>query len=435
MLNFDESFDFTEKNIVTLASGSLGGKGRGLAFINTLIYNLDFSAFTKEINIRTPITAIIGTDEFVTFMNRNDLFDKIYKEKDFEKTKAHFIEGTLSHKLIKRLKMFIAQIRKPIAVRSSSLFEDSLSHPFAGIFDTYIIPNNQPNDEERLESLVTAIKLVFASVFSNQARTYYKAVHHRIEEEKMAVVLQELVGDQHDKYYYPHISGTAQSYNFYPVAHMTPDDGFAVIAMGLGTYVVEGGRSFRFSPKYPQTDVISLKDLLKTTQVKFFAVDMSIQHIDYMKHGDKAALVSLDISEAEKHDTIRHCVSVYNPNNDCLMPGINAKGPRVMNFANILNYEYIPLSKTIEVILKTVKEALGTPVEIEFAVDLNLDENGKASFYLLQIKPLVGNQLSFDIDPARVDHGKGNSLQRSQHGQRQNRLHNRYYFYGHRSVQ
>ena len=406
VLSFDESFAFTEKNIVTLASGSLGGKGRGLAFINTLIYNLDFSAFTKEINIRTPITAIIGTDEFVTFMNRNDLFDKIYKEKNFEKTKAHFIEGTLSHKLIKRLRIFIAQIRKPIAVRSSSLFEDSLSHPFAGIFDTYIIPNNQSSDEERLESLVTAIKLVFASVFSNQARTYYKAVHHRIEEEKMAVVLQELVGDRHDRYYYPHISGTAQSYNFYPVAHMTPDDGFAVIAMGLGTYVVEGGRSFRFSPKYPQTDVISLKDLLRTTQVKFLAVDMSIHNIDYLKHGDKAALVLLDISEAEKHDTIRHCVSVYNVNNDFLMPGINATGPRVMNFANILNYEYIPLSKTIEVILKTVKEALGTPVEIEFAVDLNLDENGKASFYLLQIKPLVGNQLGFEIDPARVDNEK-----------------------------
>jgi hypothetical protein len=332
VLNFDESFDFTDKNVVTLSSGSLGGKGRGLAFINTLIRNLDFSAYTEEINIRTPITAIIGTDEFVTFMNRNDLFDKIYKEKNYEKTKSLFIEGQLSHKLIKRLKVFINQIRKPIAVRSSSLFEDSLSHPFAGIFDTYIIPNNQPDDEQRLESLVTAVKLVFASVFSNQARTYYKAVNHQIEEEKMAVVLQELVGNQYDNYYYPHISGTAQSYNFYPVAHMMPEDGFAVIAMGLGTYVVEGGRAFRFSPKYPQTDVISLKDLLKTTQVRFVAVDMNLQNIDYMKHGDKAALVSLDISEAEKHDTLRHCVSVYNANNDCLMPGINAVGPRVMNF-------------------------------------------------------------------------------------------------------
>src|SRR5690606_22045017 len=148
VLNFDESFDFTDKNVVTLSSGSLGGKGRGLAFINTLIRNLDFSAFTQEINIRTPITAIIGTDEFVTFMNRTDMFDKIYKEKNYEKTKARFIEGQLSHKLLKRLKVFINQIRKPIAVRSSSLFEDSLSHPFAGIFDTYIIPNNQANDDD-----------------------------------------------------------------------------------------------------------------------------------------------------------------------------------------------------------------------------------------------------------------------------------------------
>ncbi len=406
VLSFDDSFDFTEKNIVSLFSGSLGGKGRGLAFINTLIYNLDFSEYTNDINIRTPITAVIGTDEFVHYMQRNQLFDKIYKEKNFEKTKAMFMAGTLSHRLIKRLKVFINQIRKPIAVRSSSLFEDSLSHPFAGIFDTYIIPNNQSDEEQRLESLVTAIKLVFASVFSPQARTYFRAVHHRIEEEKMAVILQELVGDFHDHYYYPHISGTAQSYNFYPVSHMSPEDGFAVIALGLGTYVVEGGRAFRFSPRYPQTDVISLKDLLKTTQVKFFAVDMSISDIDYMKHGDKAALVSLDISEAEKHDTIRHCVSVYNPDNDCLIPGVNTRGPRVMNFANILNYEYIPLSRTIDVILNTVKEALGKPVEIEFAVDLNCDEQGKASFYLLQIKPLIGNQLSFDIDPDRVDPDK-----------------------------
>lgn len=406
VLSFDDSFDFTEKNIVSLATGSLGGKGRGLAFINTLIYNLDFSEYTHDINIRTPITAVIGTDEFVHFMQRNQLFDKIYKEKNFEKTKAMFVAGSLSHKLEKRLKVFIKQIRKPIAVRSSSIFEDSLSHPFAGIFDTYIIPNNQSSDEERLESLVTAIKLVFASVFSPQARTYFRAVHHRIEEEKMAVVLQELVGDFHDHYYYPHISGTAQSYNFYPVSHMSPDDGFAVIALGLGTYVVEGGRAFRFSPRYPQTDVVSMKDLLKTTQVKFFAVDMSITGIDYLKHGDKAALVSLDISEAEKHDTIRHCVSVYNRDNDSLLPGINAKGPRVMNFANILNYEYIPLSRTIDVILNTVKEALGKPVEIEFAVDLNTDSDGKASFYLLQIKPLVGNQLSYDIDPETVEADK-----------------------------
>jgi hypothetical protein len=403
VLSFDESFDFTEKNIVTLASGSLGGKGRGLAFINTLIYNLDFSKYVEDINIRTPITAIIGTDEFVNFMSRNDLFDKIYNEKDYEKTKALFIKGKLSHILIKRLKVFISQIKKPIAVRSSSLFEDSLSHPFAGIFDTYIIPNNQPTDADRLESVITCIKLVFASVFSHQARTYFKAVNHRIEDEKMAVILQELVGEEHDNYYYPHISGTSQSYNFYPVAHMSPDDGFAIIALGLGTYVVEGGRSFRFSPRFPQTDVISLKDLLKTTQIKFIAVNMGMQDIDYMKHGDKAALVTLDISEAEKHKTIKHCVSVYNADNDCLIPGTKSRGPRVLNFANILNYDYIPLSQTIELILSTVKEAFGTPVEIEFAVDLNKDVNEKASFYLLQIKPLVGNQLSFDIEPGMIE--------------------------------
>ena len=189
--------------------------------------------------------------------------------------------------------------------------------------------------------------------------------------------------------YYPHISGTAQSYNFYPVSHMKPEDGVAVVAVGLGHYVAEGERAFRFCPEYPNMDIISQRDLYKNSQVRFYAVDMKKQEIDLLD-GEKAGLVCLDISEAESHGTINHTASVLNVDNDTITPGLETSGPRVINFANILKYNFVPLAPTLKTILEVVEEAIGNPSEIEFAVDLTKDENGNATFYLLQIKPLTG---------------------------------------------
>jgi len=407
ILNFDETSIFDEKNIVRFSSGSLGGKGRGLAFINTLIYNMDFSSLTKEINIRTPITAIIGTDEFEHFMEKNQLFDKIFNTNiTYEEIKQHFIDAHLSPALIKKLEVFVEQVNKPIAVRSSSLSEDSITQPFAGIFDTYIVPNNQKNKKTTIKQLTNAIKLVYASIYSDSVRIYFKAINQKLEDERMGVVLQELVGNQYDNYYYPHISGTAQSYNYYPIAHMKPEEGFAIAAIGLGYYVVGGSKSYRFSPTYPEIEICSDKDLLNSTQVNFLAVDLSRKNIDYVKDGELAPLALLDINTAEKHGTIKHCVSVYNPDNDRIEPGLNTYGPRIINFADILKYNYIPLAKTIDVMLNTIKEALGSPVEIEYAVDLTKTINNLPSFYLLQIKPLVGNQLSDDINLEKIDKSK-----------------------------
>ncbi|MBN2349571.1 MAG: hypothetical protein JXJ22_12060 [Bacteroidales bacterium] len=407
ILSFEETAILDEKNIVSFSSGSLGGKGRGLAFINTLIYNLDFSALAQKINIRTPITVIIGTDEYEYFMEKNRLYDKLFnQELPYYKIRLLFMEGHLSPTLKEKLKAFIEQVNKPIAVRSSSLFEDSLTQPFAGVFDTYIVPNSSSRKKVTLNRLVTAIKLVFASVFSDKARSYFKAIHHKIEEERMGVILQELVGNQFDNYYYPHISGIAQSFNYYPMAHMKPEEGFAVGAIGLGTYVVGGRKSFRFSPRYPKTDMYTTKDLLNSTQVAFYALDISKKKIDFTKDGELASLALLDISEAEKHGTIKHCVSVYNPDNDRIEPGLSPKGPRIVNFADILKFNYIPLSETIDTMLNTAKEALGSPIEIEYAVDLNKGENDLPTFYLLQIKPLVGNQLSTYVDIGEIDKSK-----------------------------
>jgi hypothetical protein len=401
VVNFEESAVIDETNVVSLASGSLGGKGRGLAFVNTLIYSFELGRLIPGINLKTPITAIIGTDEFDMFMERNHLWEKVREEKDYNVLQRLFLEGSLSYNLEKELRIFVRLIEKPLAVRSSSLFEDSLTQPFSGIFGTYLLPNNHPEFDTRLRQLEHSIKLVFASIYSKTARTYFEAINYKFEQEKMAVVIQEVVGNRFEDTFYPHISGTAQSFNFYPVAHMTPQDGFAVMAAGLGQYVVEGDRAFRFSPAYPSLDVVSQRDIFKNSQVYFYAVDMAKKDIDLLE-GENAGLAILDITHAERHGTLQHSASVYNPDNDSITPGLDSAGPRVINFANILKYNYIPLAQTLKIILEVVKEAFGTHVEIEFAVDLNKDKSGLASFYLLQIKPLIGSGAGYTIDPDAI---------------------------------
>jgi hypothetical protein len=234
----------------------------------------------------------------------------------------------------------------------------------------------------------------------------------------MAVVIQELVGEAHGDVYYPTISGVAQSYNYYPFGHMEPEDGYAVCAIGLGTYVVSGEKSYRFCPKYPTLVNNSPKDQFKNSQVQFMAVDRSKKEVNLLE-GEDAGLIRLDIDEAEMHGVIKHCASVYDSDNDSISPGLEKYGPRIINFANILQYNYIPLAETISGVLDIVEEALGTPVEIEFAVDLNKDEKRRATFYLLQIKPLIGNATDYEINLDEIvrehlllftNNGMGNGL-------------------------
>ncbi len=397
VIPFEESAIADEHNILALTEGALGGKGRGLAFVNTLIYNYDFAQHVPNINIRTPKTSIIGTDEFEYFLDRNKLREKAVFESDYDLIKRWFIEGKLTETLIRKLKLIIKNITKPLAIRSSGLFEDSQNQPFAGIFETYLIPNNHPDPRIRLDQLMDAIKLVYASVYSPVAKGYIEAVNYRIEQEKMAVVVQEVVGHQYEDVFYPHISGVAQSFNYYPFAHMKPEEGFAVAALGLGRYVVEGEKAFRFAPMYPTLEINSAKDQYKGSQVYFYAVDLKKKDVNLLE-GEDAGLRKLDIYDAEMHGTLKHLASVYSLENERISAGLRDNGPRVVNFADILKYNYIPMAKTIEVVLDVVKEALGSPVEIEFAIDLNKDDNYKASFYLLQIKPLIGNVADFVIE-------------------------------------
>lgn len=399
IISVDDPTVIDDSNIGILASGALGGKGRGLAFISSLLYNFNINRYIPGIKLKTPKTFIIGTDEYDEFIKKNNLFEKAAKEIDRDKLFKLFLKNNLSPLLVRRLLKILELIDKPLAVRSSGLFEDSLLQPFAGIFSTYLLPNNHSDINHRLKELITSVKLVFASVFSEISKNYINAVNYEIEEEKMAVVIQEVVGNRYEKYYFPHISGTAQSYNYYPFGKIKPEEGTVVAAIGLGIYVVEGEKAYRFSPKHPTLQNHSEKDLFKNTQTEFFAVDLTKEKIDFHK-GETAGLIRLSISDAERlnKDRIKHCLSVYNPDNNAIYPGIENSGSRIVNFANILKYNYIPLAKSISTILYIMKETMGSPVEIEFAVDLNLDNKKQAALYLLQVKPLIGNSLDYSIN-------------------------------------
>jgi len=405
IISYKEGMEISEDNVYSLSDGSMGGKGRGLAFLNALIHSYNFSKHIPDINIRTPKTFIIGTAEFESFIKRNKLSKIIVGEVDYQKIRRDFIAGKLSDELTDKLRFLLKNISKPIAVRSSGLFEDSLTRPFAGIFETYLLPNSNPDAEVRLQQALDAIKLVFASVYSDTAKGYVRAINYKIEDEKMAVVLQEAVGNQYENQYYPHISGVAQSFNFYPFAHMKPEEGFAVAAVGLGRYVVEGQKAYRFSPKYPGTEINTLKDQFKNSQVKYYSVNLEKENLNLLE-GEMAGLAYDDIYTAETHGTLKHCASVYNADSNTIYPGLTKYGPRITNFANILKHNYVPLAKTLELVLNLGRDAMGSPVEIEYAVDLNKDAQGRASFYILQIKPLISSGLDCKIDMAKIDKDK-----------------------------
>ena len=403
IVNFDPSLVNSNRLITRMAKGSLGGKGRGIAFMCNFIENIDFHKLIPDLNIRIPATAIIGALEFDKFVETNNLYEDIYSLNDYNSIRQHFLDSEFDEKIKERLLEYVKRVNKPLAVRSSGLFEDSLLQPFSGVYATYLLPNNNPDVEVRYNQLETAVKLVYSSIFTESAQAYFDAIHYKIEEEKMAVVIQEVVGQNYNNKYYPTISGVAQSYNYYPVSYMQPEDGFSVAAVGLGMYVVGGENSFRFCPRYPNINPTTIGDLLRNSQKDFYAINLEVSEIDLVSEGEDAFIKKFRIKEAEADGTLEHSASTYNMENDDLTPGIQGNGPKVINFANILKYNYLPLSETLQVLLKLFKEAMGSPVELEYALDLDATENGLPTFYLLQIKPLIRVEQQIDIDLGQVD--------------------------------
>jgi hypothetical protein len=402
IVNFDPAFVSTSRFIVRIAKGSLGGKGRGIAFICNFIENIDFQKLVPGMNIRIPSTSVIGALEFDKFVEVNNLYEDIYSLNDYNVIKKHFLDAEFDEKIKKRLMKYLEKIHRPLAVRSSGLFEDSLLQPFSGVYATYLIPNNHEDIEVRYQQLETAIKLVYSSIFTESAQAYFDAVNYKIEEEKMAVVIQEVIGHEYNEKYYPTLSGVAQSYNYYPISHMQPDDGFSVAAVGLGMYVIGGENSFRFCPKYPHINAASVKDLLRNTQKQFYAIDLTLKDVDLVAGGEDAAIKKYRIKEAEADGTLEHSASTYSMENDDLAPGVHIQGPRVIDFANILKYDYLPLANALQLLLKLFKEAMGSPVEIEYSIDLEPAENGLPTLYLLQIKPLIRIEEQVEVDITNV---------------------------------
>lgn len=403
VVQFDPSMVDSDRFVMRIGDGSFGGKGRGLAFLSNFIENIDFSSIVSGLNVKIPPTTIIGAGEFGAFIEKNKLYKRIYEEKNYDQVKELFISARLSDVVDRQLRQYIELMDSPLAVRSSGLFEDSLLQPFAGVFSTYVLPNNHPNPEVRFNQLASAVKLVYASIFSNTARAYFEAVHYKIEEEKMAVIIQKLVGQRAHDRYYPQVSGVAQSFNYYPFSYMKPDDGFAVIGVGLGKYVVGGEKAWRFCPRYPNLELSSLGDQIKDSQNYFYAVDLEESGSDLLEAGEDTFVRKLDINEAEEDGNLKHCASVYDMNNDRLTNDFSLRGPRVLNFADILKYDYVPLPRTLDILLRYFREAMGAPVEIEFALDLDDEATDKPTLWLLQIKPLIRLENHLDVDFGEVN--------------------------------
>ncbi len=380
-------------NFARIGDGSLGGKGRGLAFIGAMIKRypkLEQDNFTVNI----PKTVVICTDVFDEFMETNELYPMALSEQEDETILKYFLRASLPKRLIEDLMAFFDVVKGPIAIRSSSLLEDSHYQPFAGVYSTYMIPKLE-DKYEMLRTLSDAIKAVYASVFYRDSKAYMTATSNLIDQEKMAVVLQEVVGTKYGTHFYPTISGVARSLNFYPIGNEKAEDGIANIALGLGKYIVDGGVTLRFSPCHPHNilQMSTLDFALRETQTRFYALDLSDEKVaDKFSVNDAFNLLKLNLKDADADGALKYIVSTYDPYDMIIRDGYYPGGRKVLSFVNILQHEVFPLSDTLDQLLKIGQKEMGRPVEIEFAVNISKEDPKKAAFYLLQIRPIVDNK-------------------------------------------
>jgi hypothetical protein len=392
---FDPDADF-----IKIGKGSLGGKARGLAFMSTRLKNSPkFLDQFKDVDISVPKSLVVSTEGFDSFISENNLEEVVTGDFRDEEIIRLFTTAQLPEWLKRNLEQYLNHARYPMAVRSSSLLEDARFQPFAGIYKTYMIPNNHPDLSERLEQLILAIKLVYASTYCVNARAYVKSTFHRTEDEKMGIIIQQLTGKVYGDYFYPAISGVAQSYNYYPISHMKPEDGLAHIALGLGKIVVEGGVALRFSPKYPQflPQFSTVEDILKNSQRFFYALKMA-GFPDDLSSNEYATLEKLDIDQAINHAPVQHLCSTYSAQDHRIRDGIQASGYPVCTFASVLKYRSLPLAEILTEILAIGRQGMGSPVEIEFAANMPFDANLKPSLELLQIRPMGVTQDNLEVE-------------------------------------
>ena len=391
---FDEYLSFTR-----IGDGSIGGKARGLAFLDSLIKSHRILDKYDDIIITIPKTVVICTDIFDEFMEENDLYGIVLSDKSDEEILDRFIAARLPFRIHEDLYTLISYVNNPLAIRSSSLLEDSQYQPFAGIYSTYMIPN-LPDDERRMiQNLSDAIKSVYASAFYRSSKAYIAATSNVIDEEKMAIVLQTVCGTRYGNRFYPALSGVARSVNHYPLDPEKPEEGIVNVALGLGKYIVDGGLTLRFSPKHPKMalQMVTTEIALRETQKTFFALDLrpdSFKHTTDECHN----LLRLPITEAEKDNSLYYVASTYDFENNMIRDGVNYPGKKLITFSNILVHEAFPLAEIISMILDLSQEAMNRPVEIEFAVNLDRPEGKSKIFNLLQIRPIVDIRETININ-------------------------------------
>ena len=383
-----------------IGEGSLGGKGRGLAFLDNIIkMHPEFNSL-EGVKVQIPRTVVLCTDVFDQFMEQNNLYQIALSDASDDDILRHFLRAQLPDSLIADFFTFFEAVKSPIAIRSSSLLEDAHYQPFAGIYSTYMIPYLD-DKYAMLEMLACAIKGVYASVYYHDSKAYMTATSNVIDQEKMAVILQEVVGKQYDGRYYPNISGVLRSLNYYPIGDERAEDGIASLALGLGKYIVDGGQTLRVSPYHPHQvlQTSEMETALRETQTRFYALDTRHVGNDF-KVDDGFNILNLKVKEAERDNSLNFIASTYDPYDQVIRDGLYEGGRKVISFAGVLQQDVFPLPELLQMSMRYGAEAMRRPVEIEFACNLNADRTG--SLYLLQIRPIVDQKQMLDEDLAAI---------------------------------
>lgn len=393
LARFDRHFFEGAERFTYIGSGGLGGKAHGLAQMKGILESKLKPSFEPDIAINIPTLTVITTDLFDLFMKQNDLYEIAYSDERDDLMAHAFQRADLPVQLVGDLRSLVEQVHTPLAVRSSSMLEDAMFEPFASIYATKMVPNNQPAADIRFHKLIEAVKFVYASTFFSVARSYMRATHHVTQDEKMAVIIQEVLGSRFGNRFYPHISGVMRSYNFYPTGHAAPENGVVELALGLGRTIVDDGISYSYSPAYPRANppFKSTGDLLKSTQTAFWALNMGnppaydpIKETEYMAR--------YDLGDGEYDGSLRFIASTYLPRDDRITSGTAERGPRVINFTPILKDGMLPLNDLLLALKEVCEDTLGTMVEVEFAVRLDRESCKPAEFGFLQVRPMVVSQ-------------------------------------------
>ena len=390
-------------NFARIGDGSLGGKGRGLAFIDNMVKrHPEFEEF-ENAKVVIPKTVVLCTDIFDEFMESNNLYQVALANVDDDTILKYFLRAKLPERLVEDFFTFFDVVKSPIAIRSSSLLEDSHYQPFAGIYSTYMIPYLD-DKYEMLRMLSDAIKGVYASVFYGDSKSYMQATANFIDQEKMAVILQEVVGNQYGDRYYPSMSGVARSLNYYPIGDEKPEEGTVNIALGLGKYIVDGGMTLRFCPYHPnkvlQTSEVEIA--LKETQTRFYALDLRNMGQDF-SIDDGFNLLKLQVKEAENDGALRYIASTYDPYDQVIRDGLYPGGRKLITFANILQHDVFPLANILQLVMRYGEKEMRRPVEIEFAATMSTEMDKSGVFYILQIRPIVDSKKMIDDNLALVN--------------------------------